>query len=230
VGNDTINGGSGRDTILITSGEDSVNGGSDKDFLDCRTLAGAVNINLAAGTFFHPNGEDLITLVSIEDVRGSSFNDTIVGGLAIDYLIGHVGNDALNGGGSSDLLEGGAGQDTMTGGAGSERFIFKAVTESGTSAATRDIITDFTVNPAAGTAFVDRLDMGVIDAQAGFAGNQAFTFIGGAAFTAEGQIRAIQSGANTIVEVNTTGATVAEMTIQLSNFTVANLTVADFIL
>ncbi|MFN0193083.1 MAG: hypothetical protein ACKVP5_14090 [Aestuariivirga sp.] len=71
---------------------------------------------------------------------------------------------------------------------------------------------------------------GLIDAQAGAAGAQAFTFIAGAAFTAEGQVRAVQSGAHTVIEINTTGVGVADMTIQLSNFAVANLTAADFIL
>jgi Ca2+-binding RTX toxin-like protein len=229
TGNDIINAGSGRDTILVTSGEDRIDGGSDKDLLDCRTLTGAININLSNGTFTHPNGEDLITLFSIEDVRGTNFNDVIVGGLAANYLIGFAGNDTLDGGASADLLEGGLGADTMTGGAASDRFIFRNVTESGTTAATRDIITDFTVNLAASTAFVDRIDLNVIDAQAGTAGNQAFTFINGN-FTAEGQVRAVQSGAHTIIEVNTTGASGAEMSIQLSNFTATSLTAADFVL
>jgi Ca2+-binding RTX toxin-like protein len=230
TGNDIINAGSGRDTILVTSGEDRIDGGSDKDLLDCRNLTGAININLSNGTFTHPNGEDLITLFSIEDVRGTNFNDTIVGGLAANYLIGLAGNDALDGGASADLIEGGLGADTMTGGAAADRFIFRNVTESGVTAPTRDIVTDFTINPAVSSAFVDRIDLNVIDAQAGTAGNQAFTFLGAGAFTAEGQVRAFQSGADTIIEVNTTGASGAEMTIQLSNFTAANLTGADFIL
>ncbi|MFN0192769.1 MAG: calcium-binding protein, partial [Aestuariivirga sp.] len=230
AGNDTLNAGSGRDTILVTSGEDRIDGGSDKDLLDCRNLINAININLANGTFVHPNGEDLIALFSIEDVRGTAFNDVIVGGLAANFLLGQAGNDTLDGGASADLLEGGLGRDTMTGGAAADRFIFRAITESGNSAATRDIVTDFTVNPAAGAAFVDRIDLNVIDAQAGTAGAQAFTFIAGAAFTAEGQVRAVQSGANTILEINTTGVGVADMTIQLSNFTATNLTAADFIL
>jgi hypothetical protein len=46
----------------------------------------------------------------------------------------------------------------------------------------------------------------------------------------EGEIRAIQSGANTIIQINTTGNTGAEMVIQLSNFTASTLTAGDFIL
>ena len=50
-----------------------------------------------------------------------------------------------------------------------------------------------------------------------------------AAFTAEGQVRAFQSGVHTVVEFNTTGGSVAEMSIQLDNFAAATLTFADFI-
>ena len=50
-----------------------------------------------------------------------------------------------------------------------------------------------------------------------------------AAFTAEGQIRAFQSGVHTVVEFNTTGTSGAEMSLQLDNFTAATLTVADFV-
>jgi hypothetical protein len=70
----------------------------------------------------------------------------------------------------------------------------------------------------------------VIDARSGSAGNNAFLgFIAAAAFTAEGQIRWFQSGANTVIEFNTTGTGGAEMQIQLQAFAAAALTAGDFI-
>jgi predicted Zn-dependent protease len=87
-----------------------------------------------------------------------------------------------------------------------------------------------TVNPAATAAFVDRLDLLHIDAMAGTAGNQAFTFIGALAFSAEGEVRAFQSGADTLVQLNTTGAAGTEMPIVLQNFTALTLATADFVL
>ncbi|MFN0192767.1 MAG: hypothetical protein ACKVP5_12480 [Aestuariivirga sp.] len=229
-GNDTITAGAGRDTILILSGNDFVNGGAGRDMLDFRNHVGPIGISLADNSFDDPGDRDQLIFTSIEDVRGTSQNDVITGSLAANFLLGFLGNDRLDGAGGADLLEGGLGADLMSGGAAGDRFIFRALAESGTSAATRDVITDFTVNPALGASVIDRIDLNVIDAQDGTAGNQAFTFIAGADFTAEGQVRAFQSGSDTIVEINTIGTAGADMTIQLSNFTATNLTAADFIL
>lgn len=51
-----------------------------------------------------------------------------------------------------------------------------------------------------------------------------FVYVGLGGFTAEGQIRAFQSGADTIVEFNTSGVGGAEMAIMLSNFLAVSLT------
>ena len=74
----------------------------------------------------------------------------------------------------------------------------------------------------------DKLDLSWIDAKAGQAGEQAFTFIGSGAFTAEGQIRAHVSGGDMLVEVNTSGHAGAEMSIELSG--IASLSEMDFLL
>ncbi len=58
--------------------------------------------------------------------------------------------------------------------------------------------------------------------------NDTFVFIGSLAFTAEGQVRAFQSGNNTIIQVNRSGAGGAEMEIVLQNFTASNLSEFDF--
>ena len=55
------------------------------------------------------------------------------------------------------------------------------------------------------------------------------TFIGTDAFTAEGQIRAVQAGSDTVVEFNTAGASGADMQVQLADFTAATLKLADFL-
>ncbi len=115
----------------------------------------------------------------------------------INVLAGGAGNDRLDGRAGNDLLFGQAGKDTLIGGTGSDRFVFQLVTDS--TVAAPDEINDFTVNPAATAAFIDRIDLSAIDARAGVAGNDAFTFIGSAAFTAEGQIRAVASGADTLI-------------------------------
>ena len=54
-------------------------------------------------------GQGSDTLVDIENVIGSSYDDELVGG---------TGNNSLSGGDGNDVLEGGAGSDTLVGGSG----------------------------------------------------------------------------------------------------------------
>jgi len=76
-----------------------------------------VRIDLLAGTgqWNHAQGD---TLVSIERVIGSAFNDLISGTAGGDVLEGGAGDDGLAGRGGDDVLIGGAGADTLDGGAG----------------------------------------------------------------------------------------------------------------
>ena len=62
----------------------------------------AVSVNLALGTAADGYGTT-DTLISIENVSGSSFNDTLIGDNNTNSLIGGPGNDILNGAGGTDL-------------------------------------------------------------------------------------------------------------------------------
>ncbi len=230
TGSDTMAGGAGRDFFIMGTGDDDITGGSDRDLLDFNGFGStAISIDLATGRFPHPNGEDVQTFRSVEDVRGGSGNDLISGNAAANVLTGSAGNDTLDGRDGSDTLVGSAGKDIMTGGAGSDRFTFGAVTDS--LIATPDEINDFTVVIAAGTSFIDRVDVSAIDAIASVAGNDAFTYISQATFSAEGQIRATTVNiTDTLVEFNTTGTSGSEISILLKNFAVANLSAADLVL
>ena len=95
----------------------------------------------------------------------------------------------------------------MNGGAGDDHYDFNALANSGVTAATRDRIIGFGAN-----ANLDKIDLATIDANALVAGNQTFIF--GGAFTA-GHVRAVQSGANALIELNTDADAGAEMVIQL---------------
>src|SRR5205807_2057066 len=70
-------------------------------------------------------------LVSIENIIGSSWNDTIVGDGADNRLEGGLGNDTLIGGGGRDTLLAGFGTDTLTGGADADTFVFTSTMDSG---------------------------------------------------------------------------------------------------
>ena len=157
---DTLNGGGGNDTLNGASGNDILNGDAGNDTLD----GGAGNDTLNGGT-------------GNNSLSGGNDVDTLNGGDGNDTLDGGAGNDTLNGGAGADTLIGGGGRDVMTGGADADTFVFTANTQSSTDASTRDIITDFLVGS-------DRVDLSGIDADTAAAGNNAFSFIGTAAFTA----------------------------------------------
>ncbi len=78
--------------------------------------------------------------------------------------------------------------------------MFVDTEDSTTSAAGRDRIADFRQSQG------DEIDLSAIDANSAVAGNNAFTFVGAGPFTALGQVRAFQSGGDTIVEMNTRAA------------------------
>ena len=215
-GNDNINGGEGNDTILGQSGNDVLTGGLGNDTLagDSGTdtarfdfMAAGVHVDLDGilGTDtglgnLNAIGQGSDQLFDIENVRGSSQADRIKGNFAAnnflgnagdDILLGRDGNDILNGGIGNDSLMGGFDRDTLTGGTGVDTFIFRDVLETTISAATADRITDWATG--------DKIDLRTIDANGTGAGNTAFVFQT-IALTGAGQLRAFQSGGNTIVE------------------------------
>jgi glucose/arabinose dehydrogenase len=153
-------------------------------------------------------------------IEGGDGNDRIHGGAGNDRIYGETGNDRLFGGSQDDLLYGGAGVEQLTGGAGTDWFVFGGPADSGVGAGRRDVIMDFTDG--------DLIYLRGIDARAGTAGDQNFTFIGTAAFSAEGQVRAAQAGTDVILSLNMRGATGAEMEIRLEDVLVSSLTTADF--
>ena len=133
-----------------------------------------------------------------------------------DRVFGESGGDTLSGGDGADTLVGGFGLDLLTGGAEADRFVFNRTGESGDTADTADQITDFVVD-------LDLVVLAAIDARAGQAGNQAFTFVGDDTFDAAGQVRVTHAGGDTRVALNTSGAGGAELIIVLDG----NVTLSD---
>jgi hypothetical protein len=103
-----------------------------------------------------------------------------------------------------DALIGGRGRDTLTGFWGSDTFGWASTSETGVTTDSMDVITDFTF----GSYEYDQIDLNVIDADENAAGNQAFRFIGQAAFTgAPGEVNYLYSGGNTIIQLQTDTST-----------------------
>jgi Ca2+-binding RTX toxin-like protein len=163
------------------------------------------------------NGND--TLV------GSDGGDTLFGGNGNDFIVGDTGNDLLRGGANNDVIEGGHGLDVLAGDSGADRFVFRISSfsgpDSGIALGSRDLIFDFQRGS-------DRIDLSPIDATGSNGGNSTFTFIGGAQFSAEGQVRVASEGSKTIVELNTLGSSTIDMAIELTGSHA--LSASDFLL
>lgn len=126
--------------------------------------------------------------------------ENAIGGSARDLMWGNEAANTLNGMGGNDVIDGFQGADTYIGGTGNDTFIFQFA-EHG------DRVMDF----AAG----DKIDVSKIDAISSTTGtNDAFTFIGNAAFgNIAGELR--YDGGN--VQGDTNGDGVADFTIAIDN-------------
>lgn len=109
-GNDNLKGGAGDDVLIGGSGRDTLDGGNGQDWTSYLTSSGAVNVNLATNKALGGDAEGE-SLISIENLQGSAFDDNLVGSAANNWLDGFYGNDKLTGGGGADTLDGGGGID-----------------------------------------------------------------------------------------------------------------------
>jgi Ca2+-binding RTX toxin-like protein len=138
-GDDTLLGGAGDDGFLMVAfgsyGHDSIDGGSGRDTLDFSTVVAAgVVVDLGAGTL---SGGALIgaggsaSVANVENFFGSTMG-------AADRVTGSAAQNELRGGYGNDTLDGAGGNDTLAGGEGADRFVFRQV-----GAAHSDLISDF---------------------------------------------------------------------------------------
>ncbi|MBC6981706.1 hypothetical protein [Caulobacter sp. 17J80-11] len=124
TGANTLIGGAGDDILEGGGGEDRLDGGGGIDTASYAHSAAAVTINLNAGGTQPTGGAGTDTLISIENVTGSAFADTLRGNAVTNVLDGGAGADVLLGGGGNDVLIGGAGDDVTSGGTGDDLFVF----------------------------------------------------------------------------------------------------------
>ena len=120
-GNDSLYGGKGSDTIAPGLGNDLVDGGEGSDAISYKQLAtsnagAGVIVDLIAGT---ATGSGNDTLVSIENIIGTDFRDTLYGSNAVNTIYGGLGNDTIDGRAGNDTLYGETGNDTVKSGYGS---------------------------------------------------------------------------------------------------------------
>ena len=182
AGNDTLNGGLGADRMVGGVGHDTyyvddagdvvvelASGGYDRVVasLDWTLGAEIERLSLSGTANLDGTGNALANRLD-----GNAGANTLNGGEGNDALYGLAGDDSLVGGAGADVLDGGLGADSLEGGLGADRFVFLSA-----AAADGDIIADFSALEG------DKLDLRLIDANAGLAGDQTFAFIGGSAFS-----------------------------------------------
>lgn len=124
-GDDRLFGDEGNDTFKADIGADVYDGGTGIDTVDytgarayysIRTgQVSGVQVDLRTG-----QGGAGSTYVSIENVIGSNYNDTLTGSDGVNEISGARGDDLIFGGGGRDTLNGGDGDDEIHGGTESD--------------------------------------------------------------------------------------------------------------
>jgi Ca2+-binding RTX toxin-like protein len=99
--NDTIVGSAADNRLDGRGGDDRMDGGAGNDWVEYNNASGSVRVDLALGRASGAAGND--TLLNIENVQGSAYDDA---------LFGDAGANSLRGGSGNDTLDGGAGVDT----------------------------------------------------------------------------------------------------------------------
>ena len=96
----------------MVGGADTVDGGGGFDTVGYQNATQGVAVDLGAGTGIDGNG-NTDTLISIEGVRGSDFDDHLTGDDGRNRLEGNDGNDTIIGGDGNDDIDAGAGDDLI---------------------------------------------------------------------------------------------------------------------
>ncbi|MBV8686607.1 MAG: calcium-binding protein [Alphaproteobacteria bacterium] len=234
AGSDTVNSGGGNDFLFFGGSFDNgdkVDGGAGFDTVgllgtytitfDADDLVGIEKIaGYSSGDAAHPNNYTLTTI----DANVDAGKSLMVIGLSLqvgEHLVfngaaetngtfnirGGRDVDTLTGGHGNDQIYGGLGADVLKGGGGNDSFEYNSTAES--TAANMDTILDFSSG--------DRINLITIDANVNAGGNQAFSFIGAAAFSgAAGELRAVNSGGVWTVQGDTNGDGVADLVISVT--------------
>lgn len=211
-GNDKLYGLGGSDVLHGGAGRDRLSGGSGIDSASYAfSVTGVVADLLSArGSLGDASGDTYLSIESLvggaltDTLRGNNAANTLRGAEGNDRLSGRNGNDVLDGGLGNDVLHGGGGRDILAGRAGQDSFVFRSVAESRGSS--RDTIRDFVRGE-------DRIDLHSIDANTKSGGNQAFSFIGKAAFSGKAGQLSFSGGA---LSADVNGDRIADFHVKVS--------------
>ena len=155
-------------TFTATTGHEHFNGQDGSDTVSYANANAGVTVNLADRTQNLGSFVVADRFISIENLIGSRYNDsltgddeanvltggdgvdgliggggddTLYGGTGNDIVFGEAGNDILDGGADDDIISGGADNDTLTGGAGNDALSGDAGNDTLTGGVGNDTLT-----------------------------------------------------------------------------------------
>ncbi|WP_422036490.1 beta strand repeat-containing protein [Reyranella sp.] len=133
-GNDSLSGGDGNDQLIGGSGDDFLEGGAGADvfnggdgtdtvsYYQYSVSGGAGVIASLENASINTGDATGDTYVSVENLAGTFWNDT---------LIGTSGNNVIDGVNGTDVFNGRGGMDTLIGSGGGDTFVFDSVIGAG---------------------------------------------------------------------------------------------------
>ncbi|MCV3656702.1 Ig-like domain-containing protein [Enterobacter hormaechei] len=191
AGTYTYNGSGGWTT---TSEHDTWSSTGGMDVVDYRNATSGVTVDLGRSTA-QSTGFDTATLVNIEGINGSDYDDVITGNSGDNQFEGRGGNDTFN--------IGSGGHDTL---------LYKLINASdATGGNGSDVVNGFTVGTWEGTADTDRIDLRDLLSDSGYTGTGSASYVNGVATldSSSGNIadyiRVVQNGSNTEIQVDLDG-------------------------
>ena len=108
AGNNVLTGGAGNDTLVGGLGDDTLDGGAGTaDTASYAPANSGVTVSLVTAGPQDTLGAGIDTLVGIENLIGSAFNDTLTGDSLANRIDGGAGDDTIEGGAGNDILIGG---------------------------------------------------------------------------------------------------------------------------
>jgi len=152
-----LSGGGGNDSLVGGLSNDTLDGGTGIDTANYASATSGVRVNLAITTTQTTLGAGGDTLLNVENLNGTGFDDVLSGNAGNNLLMGNGGSDILSGGLGNDVLNGGQGIDTVSydAAAAGVTVNLALTTAQNTGAAGIDTLSYF--EDVVGSAFADRL-------------------------------------------------------------------------
>ena len=157
AGDDSLNGGSGNDTLRGGAGSDVLDGGQGVDDVSYASASSGVTVDLATAGAQNTGGAGIDTLISLDNITGSAFNDVLCGNANANTIIGGSGNDVIEGRGGNDRIDGGAGADWASYTSAGAGVTVNLATAGPQETGGAGIDTLVSINRLIGSAFADHL-------------------------------------------------------------------------